>query len=88
MRVVSCLFTEHNLWLVLLMNRPALNPDEARLLNVIADVMWDWSQKPRSPERAGAMVAMGSILGRLGWQTLGLDETDRRARDKKRGPTL
>ena len=34
------------------------------------------------------MVAIGSILGRLGWQTLGLDETDRRARDKKRGPTL
>ena len=70
------------------MNRPTLKPDEARIFNVIADVMWDWSQKGRSAERAGAMVAMGSILGRLGWQTLGLDETDRRARDKKRGPTL
>jgi hypothetical protein len=55
------------------MNRPTLNPDEKRIFDVIADVMWDWSQKPRSVERVGAMVAIGSILGRLEWQTLGLD---------------
>ena len=44
------------------MNRPTLNLDEQLIFDVIADVMWDWSQKPRSAERAGAMVAIGSIL--------------------------
>ena len=69
------------------MNRPTLNPDEKRIFDVIAEVDWEWSTKNRSQERTGAKVAIGSILGRLGWLTLGLDESERRARDKKRGPT-
>lgn len=60
------------------MNRPVLRPDEKRIFDVIADVSEEWSNKPRSEERAGAKVALGAVLGRLGWLTLYLDEAERR----------
>ena len=67
------------------MNRPTLNPDEKRIFDVIAEVDDEWSTKPRCAEKAGAKAAIGAIRNRLGWTLLGLDENERRARDRMRG---
>ena len=67
------------------MNRPTLNADEQRIFDAIADVDEEWSTKPRCAEKAGAKAAIGAIRNRLGWTLLGLDENERRAKDRVRG---
>lgn len=67
------------------MNRPTLKADEKRIFDVIADVDDEWSRKPRCAEKAGAKAAIGSIRHRLGWNLLGLDENERRSRERTRG---
>ena len=67
------------------MNRPTLTTDEKRIFDAIAEVDDEWSTKPKCREKAGAKAAVGAIWHRLGWMLLGLDESERRARARKRG---
>ena len=64
------------------MRRPPLSADEKKLFDVTVAVFWDWGQRPRSRERAGAQAAIGAVWNRLGWTMRGLDELERLAKQR------
>ena len=64
------------------MTRPPLSADEKKILDVTVAVFWDWAQRPRSQERAGAQAAIGAVWNRLGWTMRGLDELKRLAKQR------
>ena len=64
------------------MRRPPLSDDEKKIFDVTVAVFWDWAQRPRSRDRAGAQAAIGDVWNRLGWTMRGLDEVERLAKQR------
>jgi hypothetical protein len=63
--------------------QPDLTEAEQRFLKTTTAVYAEWTAKPRSQERSGALSAIGSVWNRLGWTMRAQDELERLAKERR-----